>query len=249
MVGLAKTVSARRRSRSPSVRRVRRRHVVLRHPELEWKLRHPLDRIRRDPGNRRYGRLDAHLASPSRPLHARAFRGASPSRASGPGQGRSSTTALAARRLEVRVCDIRVGRLHLHARAVAGCELRYGVEDLLVLGSRADHQKRTARRRRRRRCARSRAGRGRSPTGAASAPRLDEERALAGEHEEVLLRGLGRGRFDCPGGSDVDPNAVLAEPVVPLLERALDASRPPPTSATGRRARRRRTSLARGPQA
>ena len=124
VVGLAKTVFGAQALQVALCEGVRRRHVVLRHPELEWKLRHPLDRIRRIQESPLRTTRCASGVSFSRPLHARAFGGFLVARQA---QGRAFQYAtLAARRLEVRVCDIRVGRLHLHARAVAGCELDTG---------------------------------------------------------------------------------------------------------------------------
>ena len=169
-----------------------------------------------------------------------------PSRASGPGQG-----------VPVRGRSRRDGSKSAYATsgsdvststlAVAGCAPIRGRGSSRPRIARRPSEARTARRRRRRRCAPSRAGCGRSPTGQRPLLALDEERALAGEHEEVLLRGLGVVEaVRLSRREDVDPNAVLAEPVVTALERALGAGgtlRPPPTSATGRRARRRRTSL------
>ena len=52
-IGLAKAILVAQALEVAFVEMLGRRLVVARDPELERKLRHPLDRIRRDPGNRR----------------------------------------------------------------------------------------------------------------------------------------------------------------------------------------------------
>ena len=52
-IGLAKAILGAQALEVAFLEVLGRRRVVARDPELERKLRHPLDRIRRDPGNRR----------------------------------------------------------------------------------------------------------------------------------------------------------------------------------------------------
>ena len=51
-IGLAKAILVAQALEVAFLEMLGRRLVVTRDPELEWKLRHPLDRIRRNPGNR-----------------------------------------------------------------------------------------------------------------------------------------------------------------------------------------------------
>jgi hypothetical protein len=64
LVRLAKAVLVAEKLQLAGSEPVGRRIVVRRHPELEGKLRHPFDRLRRDPCDRRHGPLHPHAHPP-----------------------------------------------------------------------------------------------------------------------------------------------------------------------------------------